>query len=168
MPTAYVLATIKWNILTHKYKLSLIKLFYKGYYGVLPHALAEQLIVLSNRFVSRTKHELIVPRFASNYVKNSIAYRGTVLWNAISRPNSSIFDCTDMKSFLKKVIKCCTFNDFNFKVLAPQTTNNRSENFFIFLILKFVFYDCRILFPRINNFLAFYFICIFAHDPTSL
>ena len=45
MPTADVLATVKWNTLTYQYKLSLIKLFYKGYDGVLPHALAEQLIL---------------------------------------------------------------------------------------------------------------------------
>ena len=43
------------------------------------------LIIHSNKSVSRTKHGLIAPRFASNYVKNSIAYRGVVLWNAIGR-----------------------------------------------------------------------------------
>ena len=91
-----------------------------------PHALAEQLIITS------TKPGLIASRFASNYVKNSIAYRGAVLWNAISRSNSSILDCTDMKSFLKKIVKCSTFNDFHFKVLSPQTINNRSENFLYF------------------------------------
>ena len=72
---------------------------------MLPHALAEQLIIHSNRSVSRTKHGLIAPRFAPNYVKNSIAYRGSVFWNAIGRSNVSILDCTDMKSFLKKVVK---------------------------------------------------------------
>ena len=71
---------------------------------MLPHALAEQLIIHSNRSVSRTKHGLIAPRFASNYVENSIAYRGAVLWNTIGRSNGPILDCTDMKSFLKKVV----------------------------------------------------------------
>ena len=52
---------------------------------MLPHALAEQLIIHSNRSVSRTKYGLIAPIFASNYVKTSIAYRGAVLWNSISR-----------------------------------------------------------------------------------
>ena len=127
MPTADVLATVKWDTLTHRYTLSLIKLFYKGYYGMLPNALAEQLIIHSNRSVSRTRHGLIAPRFASNYVKNSIAHRGAVLWKAIGRnlvsrvlsyppygavrenpgnevgrSNGSILDCTDMKSLLKK------------------------------------------------------------------
>ena len=40
---------------------------------MLPHALAEQLIIHSNRSVSRRKHGLIAPRFASNYVKNFVA-----------------------------------------------------------------------------------------------
>ena len=93
---------------------------------MLPHALAEQLII------HRKKHELIVQRFASNYVKNSIAYRGVVLWNTIGRSNGSVLDYTNMKSFRKKVVKCCTFSDFNFNVLAPQTINNRFENFLYF------------------------------------
>ena len=96
---------------------------------MLPHALAEQLIIHSNRSVSRTKHGLIAPRFASNYVKNSIAYRVAVLWKVIGRSNGSILDRTDMKSLLKKVVKYC---DFNFNVLVPQTINNRSENFLYF------------------------------------
>ena len=91
--------------------------------------------------MSRSKHGLIAKRFASNHVKNSIAYRGAVLWNGIGRSNGSILDCTDMKSFLKKVVKCCTFSDLNFNVLAPQTINNRSENFYIsneyFMIERF-------------------------------
>ena len=43
---------------------------------MLPHALAEQLIIHSNRSVSRTKHGLIAPRFASNYVKTSFPIQG--------------------------------------------------------------------------------------------
>ena len=46
---------------------------------MVPHVLAEQLVIHSNRSVSRTKHGLIAPRFASNYVENSTAYRGPVL-----------------------------------------------------------------------------------------
>ena len=110
----------------HQYKLSIIKLFYKGFYGMLPHALAEQLITHSNRSVSRMKNGLIAPRFASKYGQNSIAYRGAVLWNAISRSKCSILY---YKSFLKNVVKCYAFDDFNFNVLAPQIINNRSENF---------------------------------------
>ena len=49
------------------------------------------------------------------------AYRGAVLWNIIGCSNGPILDCTDMKSFLKKVTKSCTFGDFNFNDLAPQT-----------------------------------------------
>ena len=99
---------------------------------MLPHVFGEQLIIHSNRSVPRKKHGLIAPSFASNYVKNFIGYRGAVLWDAIGRSDGSILDCTDMKYFLKKVVKCCTFSVFNFNVLAPQTINNRSENFLYF------------------------------------
>ena len=43
---------------------------------MLPHALAEQLIIRSNKSVSRTKHGLIAPRFASNYVKTPLPIEG--------------------------------------------------------------------------------------------
>ena len=43
---------------------------------MLPHALAEQLIIHSNKSVSRTKHGLIAPRFASNYVKTPLPIEG--------------------------------------------------------------------------------------------
>ena len=70
MPTFDVLATVKWNTLTYMYKRFLIKLFFKGYYGMLPGTLAEELIVHANRPFSRLKHRL---SFASKYVKNSIS-----------------------------------------------------------------------------------------------
>ena len=55
MPTVDVLATVKWNTLTHLYKCSLIKLFYKGYHSMLPRSLAEELIVYGNRSSSKTE-----------------------------------------------------------------------------------------------------------------
>ena len=132
MPTVDVLATVKWNTLTYMYKRSLIKLFFKGYHGMLPSTLADELIIHSNRPSSRLKHGLMVPSFASKYVHNSISYRGAVLWNAIGRSNRSILEYTDLKSFLKNVVNCHAFKDFHFNVLAPQIINKRSENFIYF------------------------------------
>ena len=118
---------------------------------MLPHALAEQSITHRNRYFSRMKNGLIAPNFASKYGKNSIAYRGAVLWNAIGRSKCSILDSTDMKSFLKNVVKCYAFDDFNFNVLAPQIINNRSENFIYFnCLLKFL--KCQFYYE------SFYFI----------
>ena len=54
-----------------------------------------------------------------------------LLWNAIGRSNGSILECTDVKSYLKNVVNCHTFKDFNFNVSAPQIIN-RSENFIFF------------------------------------
>ena len=49
MPTVDVLATVQWNTLTHMYKRSLIKLFFKGYHGMLPSISAEELIIHGDR-----------------------------------------------------------------------------------------------------------------------
>ena len=126
VPTVDVLATVEWNTLTYMYKRSSIKLFFKGYHGMLPSTLAEELIIHGGRPSSRLKHRLIAPRFSSKYVQNSISYRGAVLWNAIGRSNRSIIECTNLNSFLKNVVNCRTFKDFNFNVLAPQIINKRS------------------------------------------
>ena len=167
MPTADVLATVKWDTFRRQYyyKLSLSELFHKGYYGMLPHALTEQLIIQGNRSVSRTKHRLIAPRFASNYVANSIAQRGCPLEHHRSF-KLFYFGLLRHNLFSEKGrYKCFTFSDFDFNVLPRQTINNRSENFLYFLCL---FYDWTILFPSINNFQHFILFVIFAHDPTSL
>ena len=71
-------------------------------------------------------------------VKTPLPYFRGCLLERIGLSNGSILDCTDMKSFLKKLVKYCTFRDLNFNVLAPQTINNRCENFLYF---KCVFYD---------------------------
>ena len=99
---------------------------------MLPSTLAEELFIHGDRPSSRLKHGLIAPRFSSKYVQNSISYRGAVLWNAIERSNRSIIECTNLYSFLKNVVNCHTFKDFNFNVLAPQIINKRSENFTYF------------------------------------
>ena len=108
MPTVEVLATIKWNTLTYLYKHSLIKLFFKGYHGMLPSTLAEELIIHGDRPSSWLKHGLIAPSFSSKYVKNSIPYRGTVLWNAIGRSNRSILECTETWNLFWKMLLIVT------------------------------------------------------------
>ena len=100
---------------------------------MLPSTLAEELIIHGDRPSSRLKHGLIAPRFSSKYVQNSISYRGAVPWNVIGRSNRSILECTDLKSFLKNVVNCHTFKDFNFNVLTPQITNKRSEDLIYYI-----------------------------------
>ena len=54
MPTVDVLATVKWNTSTYMYKRSLIKLFFKGCYCILPSTLAKaELIIHGDRPSSR-------------------------------------------------------------------------------------------------------------------
>ena len=58
------------SLLTYMYKRSLINLFFKGYHGMLPSTLAEELVINGDRPSSRLKHGLIAPSFASKYVQN--------------------------------------------------------------------------------------------------
>ena len=94
------------------YKRSLIKLFFKGYPGMLPGTLAEELIIHGDRPSSRLKHGLYRV-LHPNTLKTPFPTGGAVLWNAIGRTNRAILERTDLKSFLKNVVKCNTFKEFN-------------------------------------------------------
>ena len=107
-------------------------------YGMLPSTLAAELIIHGDRPSSRLKHGLIALSLASKYVKNSISYREAVLWNAIGRTNRSILESTDLKSFLKNVVNCNTFKEFNFNVLAPQIINKKIREFYLFLTMDLI------------------------------
>ena len=75
--TVDVLATVKWNTLTYMYKRSLTKLFFKGYHGMLPSTLAEELIIHGDRPSPQLKHGLMIaPRFSSNTFKTPFPVEG--------------------------------------------------------------------------------------------
>ena len=131
MPTIDALATVQWRTLTQLYKCSLIKLIMTCSldFSWRVDCLRQQIF-----YKTETMPGLIAPRFASKYFQKPISYRGAVLWNAIGRSNGSMLECTEVKFFLKNVVTCHTFKDFNFNVSAPQVQriNNRSENFIYF------------------------------------
>ena len=62
-------------------------------------------------------------------MKQSIAYRGATLWNAIARKDQVITNATEISSFVREVSKTNTFQDFNFNTFSVQTTNNRIKDF---------------------------------------
>ena len=72
------------NTLTFYYKLRLIKLFYSVSIGEAPAALSYLANKPRTAYNFRRSNNVIVPRFNSKFVKNSISYRGAILWNAVS------------------------------------------------------------------------------------
>ena len=76
-----VLRQADWHPLSSSYKLFLLKLMYKAFHDRLPLVLSENIMTKrSTGYSLRVSDSLAVPRFSSIYGKNSIAYRGPVLW----------------------------------------------------------------------------------------
>ena len=73
-----------WNTLTLYYKLRLIKLLHSVFIGEAPTALSYLTNKPCTAYNFRRSNNIIVPRFNSQFLKNSISYRGAILWNVVS------------------------------------------------------------------------------------
>ena len=85
MPSAEVYQYTKWSLLNYLYKLRIIKLFYRVVNGEAPAALSHLAKKARISYSLRRNNNIVVPRFNSYFVKNSIGHRGAILWNAVRR-----------------------------------------------------------------------------------
>ena len=76
----------------------------------------------------RASESLTAPRFNSIYGKNSIAHRGSVLWN-ILLSNDKNFSSTSYKNLKKKIRSMDIFIELTFKETSIATTNFRRKDF---------------------------------------
>ena len=66
------------------YKSDIFKLFYKGYSTTISDTLSENILKCRSNGYSLRGHDLLtVFRFQTRYVKDSLKYRGAVLWNTV-------------------------------------------------------------------------------------
>ena len=85
MPSAEAYQYTKWSTLNYLYKLRIIKLFYRVVNGEAPAALSHLAKKARISYSLRRNNNIVVPRFNSYFVKNSIGHRGAILWNAVRR-----------------------------------------------------------------------------------
>ena len=86
-----VLKIDKWRTLKLDYKLEVFKLFYKTNNGVLPKSLASSIFIKRNRRYSLRGQDVVsIPIFKSRLIQNSLAHRGSVLWNLVNYNESLI------------------------------------------------------------------------------
>jgi len=65
--------------------------FHKAYYDRLPDTLIDLIFKKrATNYSTRTCASLIVPRFNTRYMKDSVAFRGSVLWNAVTNSCSTL------------------------------------------------------------------------------
>ena len=124
MPTAEVYRHSNWNTLTLYYKLRLIKLLHSVFIGEAPTALSYLTNKPCTAYNLRRSNNIIVPRFNSQFLKNSISYRGAILWNAVSSHFTDQFTV-----FYRKVKKDSYFKELDFSAKSLQSLPRHYQDF---------------------------------------
>ena len=125
-PTDRVYQHSNWNTLTSYYKLRLpvIKLFHSVSIGEAPAA----LLYLENKprtaYNFRRSNNVVVPHFNSKFLKNSISYRGPILWNAVST-----HFMRQLADFYGKVKKDSYFKELDFSAQSAQSLPRHYQDF---------------------------------------
>ena len=120
MPNEEVYRHSNWNTLTLYYKLRLIKLPHNVFIGEAPTALSYLTNKPCTAYNFRRSSNIIVPRFNSQFLKNSISYRGAILWNAVS---------SQFTAFYRKVRKDSYFKELDFSAQSVQSLPRHYQDF---------------------------------------
>ena len=76
----------------------------------------------------RAREPLLGPRFNTRFIKDSVAYRGTVLWNMLSSRYTDLAD-TNLCNLVKKLKTSDLFKAAKFNVLSASTVSFEHEDF---------------------------------------
>ena len=91
MASADILQRAQWPTLSIYYKLAIFICLLKAFHGRLPVTLMELISKKrATNYSTRTCASLIVPRFNTRYMKYSVAFRCSVLWNAVTNNSSAL------------------------------------------------------------------------------
>ena len=129
MTSADVLQRAQWQTLSIYYKSAIFICFHKAYHDRLPDTLID--LILKKRatnYPARTCASLTVPRFNMRYMKDSVAFRGSVLWNAVTNNCSTLTRNISYRDLRLKLKSLVNFNEFSFKVLP------RPKKIFFFFV----------------------------------
>ena len=84
-PTTEVLKTAKWDSLHFMFKVKLATLAYKIFHDCTPPSMGH---ILTNKSCPihhlPTTNTVIVPRFNNYFIKNSIVFRASIVWNLLT------------------------------------------------------------------------------------
>ena len=104
-----------------------IKLFYKGHDETLPQLLSKNMYSKrSNGYYLSGDDSLVVPRFNSRFMKDSLAYRGAVLWSTISL-NERGFLNRNQNELCSRLKTKTYLRDFKFSVVSASVVRHRND-----------------------------------------
>ena len=130
MASADVLQLAQWPTLSIYYKLAIFICLHKAFHDRLPVTLIDLISKKrATNYLTRTCASLIVPRFNTRYMKDSVAFRGSVLWNAVTNNCSALTNNIPYRDLTLKLKSQANFNEFSFKITSASTCNFRKDDF---------------------------------------
>ena len=124
MPTKEVYRHSYWTTLSLYYKLRLIKVLHSVFIGEAPAVLSFLTNKPCTAYNFRESNNIIVPRFNSQFLKNSISYLGAILWIAVSTHFTDQFTV-----FYRKVKKDSYFKELDFSAQSLHSLPRHYQDF---------------------------------------
>ena len=129
MPSEDVRKTANWDSLFDTYKVKIATLIYNtGIYNriITPSCLEHIIQKKESKYDLRHQHRVSVQRFETYYMKNSISYRGSIVWNLLEPSAVSARD------YAKRPKKSHALRSLNFHEESPQMGRPQIDSDFVF------------------------------------
>ena len=125
MASSEVLKYDHWSSFFTYYKLDSFALIYKATNNMLPYTMSKGIVKKRcSGYSLRRLGALIIPRFNTRYMKDSVEYRGSVLWNFVHYNEQGV-EHHQLK-YLKEQLRLSSyFIDFKFDVASASTMRFR-------------------------------------------
>ena len=129
MASSEVLKHDHWSSFFTYYKLDTFALIYKATNNMLPYTMSKGIVKKRcSGYSLRGLGVLIIPRFNTRYMKDSVEYRGSVLWNFVHYNEQGV-EHHQLK-YLKEQLRLSSyFIDFKFDVASASTIRFRQSEY---------------------------------------
>ena len=162
MPSEDVRKTANWDSLFDTYKVKIATLIYNIYNRITPSCLEHIIQRKESKYDLRHQHRVSVQRFETYYMKNSISYRGSIVWNLLEPSAVSARD------YAKRAKKSHALRNLNFNEESPQMDPPQIDSDFVFYQFYSLLYIFHLLLTTCNFNNFYYFILLtFLHGPIS-
>ena len=141
MASVDVLLRAQWPTLSIYYKSAIFICFHKAFHDSLPVTLIDLISKKqATNYSTRTCASLIVPPFNTRYMKDLVAFRGSVLWNAVTNNCSALTKNVPYRDLRLKLKSLVNFNEFSFKITSASTVILEKMTLYIlkYLCLQFL------------------------------
>lgn len=130
MASADVLQRAQWPTLSIYYKSDIFICFHEAFLDRLPAILINLIFKKwATNYSTRAWASLIVPCFNTRYMKDSVAFRGSVLWNAVTNNCSALTKNISYRDLRLKLKSLVNFIEFSFEITSASTCNFKTDDF---------------------------------------